>query len=246
MKKTVITMALVFYILSIGITGVPAGENRDYPKRLKRSESFLGIHFDFHAGDDCTEIGKNVDREMIEYIIDMVKPDYVQTDSKGHRGLTSYPTKVGNPAPGFVRDPLKIWREETAEKGVALYVHHSGVWDNEAVKRHPEWARINEEGKPDDRLTSVYGRYVDGLLIPQLKELCDDYGIDGVWCDGECWATERDYGEDVIKAFQKQTGIKDVPRKPEDPYWFEFTEFCRDGFRNYFNHYVTEMHKHNP
>lgn len=27
------------------------------PPRLTRAESFFGIHFDFHAGMDCTNIG---------------------------------------------------------------------------------------------------------------------------------------------------------------------------------------------
>jgi len=92
--------------------------NEDYPERLKRSESFLGIHFDFHAGEDSKEVGKNTNREMIEYIIDMVQPDYIQCDAKGHPGYSSYPTIVGNQAPGIIHDPLKIWREVTAEKGV--------------------------------------------------------------------------------------------------------------------------------
>ena len=243
MKKTGLYGVLVFLLLGAAVAYT--GE-QDYPKRLRRSESFLGIHFDFHAGKDCTEVGKNVDREMIEYIIDMVKPDYVQCDCKGHPGISSYPTKVGNPAPGFIRDPLKIWREVTAERGVALYMHYSGVWDNEAVKQHPEWARINEKDEIDKTLTSVFGPYVDELLIPQLKELSDVYGVDGVWVDGESWATRRDYGKNVIKAFQKQTGIQDIPRKSTDPHWYEFSEFCRDGFRNYVNHYVTEIHKYNP
>ena len=73
MKRTVFYLTLGILILN-GLTGTFAEENRNHPKRLKRSESFLGVHFDFHAGDDCTEIGKNVDREMIEYIIDQVKP----------------------------------------------------------------------------------------------------------------------------------------------------------------------------
>jgi len=67
----------------------------DKPKRLRRSESFLGVHFDFHARDDCTEIGKNVTPEMVERIIDLVQPDFLQCDGKGHPGLASYPTKVG-------------------------------------------------------------------------------------------------------------------------------------------------------
>lgn len=58
------------------------------PKRLRRAESFLGIHFDFHAGDDCTEIGKRTTPEMIEKIIQEVKPDYIQCDCKGHRQLS--------------------------------------------------------------------------------------------------------------------------------------------------------------
>ncbi len=42
---------------------------------------------------------------MIEDIIDRVRPDYLQIDCKGHPGLSSYPTKVGNRAPGFVAIP---------------------------------------------------------------------------------------------------------------------------------------------
>ena len=245
MKRTVFYLTLGIIILFNGLSDTFAEEKRNYPKRLKRSESFLGVHFDFHAGDDCTEVGKNVDREMIEYIIDQVKPDYLQTDCKGHGGISSYPTKVGYPAPGFVRDPLKIWREVTAERGVALYVHYSGIGDFEAVKRHPEWARIDENGKPDSRAVSVFGPYVDKLLIPQIKEIIDDYDIDGIWIDGD-WMIQRDYSEKSIKAFQEQTGITAIPKKPEDPYWFEFTEFAREGWRNFLNHYVTELHKHNP
>ena len=42
--------------------------------RLKRAESFLGIHFDFHAREDCKDMGKRVTPEMVENIIDLVKP----------------------------------------------------------------------------------------------------------------------------------------------------------------------------
>jgi hypothetical protein len=215
------------------------------PARLKRSESFLGIHFDFHAWGDCTEVGKNVTEEMVESIIDQVRPDYIQVDSKGHAGIASFPTKVGTATPGFVKDQLRIWREVTARRGVALYAHYSGVFDCQAVKLHEDWARVTEEGKGDPEKASVFGPYVDELLIPQLEELCDDYGLDGVWVDGECWATGRDYGPGVLEAFRRQTGIENVPRKPEDPNFFEFNQFCREGFRKYMRHYVDAMHRHN-
>jgi hypothetical protein len=216
------------------------------PKRLKRAESFLGIHFDFHAGTDCTEIGKNTSREMIENIITLVQPDYLQVDCKGHRGLSSYPTKVGHPAPGFVSDPLRTWRQVTAERGVSLYMHYSGVWDNEAILRHTGWAVINADGTTNQQATSFFSPYADQLLIPQLRELAGDYGVDGAWIDGECWASMPDWGEPALKAFREATGTTTVPRKPGDPYWREFLDFNRELFRRYVRHYVAEVKKTHP
>jgi hypothetical protein len=226
-------------------TAITAHDNKP-PKRLRRDESFFGIHFDLHARQTDDQIGKNVTPQMITNIIEKVRPDYLQCDCKGHPGISSYPTNVGNRAAGYIGDQLKIWRDVTARHGVALYMHYSGVWDSAAVKHHPEWACINSNGKSDDRMTSVFGPYVDELLIPQLKELRDKYNVDGVWVDGECWAVKHDWSEATIKAFKKQTGISKIPRKPSDPHYLEYTQFCRDGFRKYFNHYVTKLHKHDP
>jgi len=219
---------------------------RTYPPRLTRAESFLGVHFDFHASANDTEIGAHTTPEMIAAIIDQVRPDYVQCDCKGHPGLSSYPTHVGYPAPGVVADALRVWREVTAEHGVALYLHYSGVWDTEAIKHHPDWARIDEDGLPDPDKTSVMGPYVDELLIPQLAELAGDYGMDGVWVDGECWATVRDYSPKMLEAFRQETGITTVPRRPEDPHFWQFTEFCREAFRRYVRHYVRALHLRYP
>jgi hypothetical protein len=221
-------------------------DGKPYPIRLARAESFLGIHFDFHATADCAEIGAHTTREMIAAIVEQVQPDYIQCDCKGHPGYSSYPTRVGYPAPGVVADALRIWREVTAERGVALYLHYSGVWDTEALKHHPDWARIDENGKRDPDKTSVVGPYVDELLIPQLSELAGDYGMDGVWVDGECWATVRDYSPAMLEAFRQETGITAVPRQPEDPHFYAFTEFCREAFRRYVRHYVDTLHARYP
>jgi hypothetical protein len=230
----------------VALVSTAWADDAKLPPRPKRADTFLGMHFDFHAGPDCKEIGKNTTREMIESIIDQVHPDYLQCDCKGHPGLSSYLTQVGNQAPGFVGDPLRIWRQVTAERGVSLYMHYSGIWDSEAIRKHPEWAAIKADGKQSDNATSPFGPYVDQLLIPQLRELAGVYGVDGAWVDGECWATTCDYGEAALKAFQETTGIQDVPRKAGDPHWFEFREFNREAFRKYLRHYITEVKKTNP
>ena len=218
----------------------------DEPVRLRRDQSFLGVHFDFHAGADCMEVGINTTPEMIHAIIDMVRPDYIQTDCKGHPGYSSYPTKVGHPAPGIIGDPLRIWREVTEKRGVALYMHYSGVWDARAIELCPEWAVERSDGTRNIEKTSVFGTYVDQLLIPQLKELAGDYGVDGVWVDGECWATEPDYGERAARMFREATGINDIPKSAADPHWYEWMQFHREGFRKYMRHYVASVRSEHP
>ncbi|MBC7979494.1 MAG: hypothetical protein H7Y36_02915 [Armatimonadetes bacterium] len=234
-----------FWVCTCALAG-QANPGNERVKRLTRAESFFGLHFDFHAGPDCTEIGKNTTPGMIEKIIASAHPDYIQIDCKGHPGLSSYPTKVGNQAPGFVGDPLRVWRDVTAKNGVALYMHYSGVWDSEAIRQHPDWGVISADGKTDANAISFFGPYDEKLLIPQLRELADDYGVDGAWVDGECWASKPDFSEAALRAFRKQTGINKMPRQPGEPHWFEFLQFNREAFRNHIRHYIAEVKKTNP
>lgn len=215
--------------------------------RPTRAESFLGIHHDFHARDIDVPVGANTTPEMVERIITRVRPDYIQTDCKGHHGLSSYPTKVGNPAPNIVGDPLRVWRDVTAEHGVALYVHYSGVVDAKAVELNPEWARLNEFYSEDpSHAVSLFSPYAEELMIPQIKELIDVYDIDGIWVDGDCWGAGRDYSDAALAAFKEETGITDGFLTPADPHYGDFTDWSRDVFRRYLRQYVDELHAYKP
>ncbi len=237
--KKLFTLLLVFSLCNLFGQG-------SMPSRLDRAHSYFGLHFDFHAGPDCKEVGKNVDAAMVNNLIDQVKPDFIQVDCKGHPGYSSYPTKVGNPVPGFVKDQLRIWRDVTASRGVSLYMHYSGVWDARAIELHPNWAAIGPDGIPSKEKTSVFGNYSDSLLIPQLKELSSVYGVDGMWIDGDCWAHQLDYSPKALELFTRKTGLTEIPRKPGDPNWKEFLQFSRDGFKTYVTKYVTTLHEFNP
>ena len=233
-------------LLAAGLAAAVSATAADAPPRMKRADAFLGIHFDFHAGKDCTNVGARTTREMVNLILDKVHPDYIQIDCKGHPGYSSYPTKIGNPAPGIVGDPLKIWREVTRERGVALFMHYSGVWDRYAVAAHPDWAARQADGKPNTSATSVFGPYVDTLMIPQLRELAGDYGVDGAWVDGDCWGATLDYGERPVQEFLRATGASAAPRKPGDPLWNEWKDFHREGYRKYLRHYVDALRASHP
>ena len=224
----------------------PNTETETEKPTLRRSDSFFGLHFDFHANKNDSAVGETFTAEMIDSLLTMVQPDYIQVDCKGHPGISSYPTKVGNAAPRFVKDPLKIWREVTRKHHVALYVHYSGVWDDASAERHPAWMALDAQGKRISGKMSVKGPYVDSLLIPQFKELIDNYDIDGCWIDGECWALQADYSPEMISAFRAETGIRQIPKAFADPGGYEFNEFNRKAFRHYVAHYTDELHRYNP
>ena len=157
-------------------------------------------------------LGADISEDNIRDLLYRVKPDYVQYDCKGHAGWTGYPTAVGWASPGIVKDSLAVWRKATRDVGVGLFIHYSGVWDSKALAEHPDWARVGPDGKRDANATSVFGPYVDELLIPQLKEVTAKYGLDGVWADGECWATQLDYSPRALAAWKAETGYADAPK----------------------------------
>lgn len=215
-------------------------------RRLSRAESYFGLHFDLHPSDKDPALGRDVTEEMIGRIIASARPDYIQYDSKGHAGWLGWPSRVGPSAPNIVQDSLALYRKVTAREGVALYIHFSGVWDGQAVARHPEWARVNEKGERDERNTSTFGPYVDELMIPQLREAARKYELDGAWVDGECWSTAPDYSTRALAAWKKETGRESAPKSKDEPYWAEWLEFNRRQFRQYVKHYVDALHGSHP
>lgn len=244
MKHSLTYIGVIFLAFYFSTTNSIADDKNsadNAPQRLRRSESFFGVHFDFHAGKNVKNIGETTTPEMVQAIIDSLHPDFIQVDSKGHPGLSSYPTKVGNPAPGVVADSLKIWREVTARNGVALYTHYSGVWDSEAVALHPDWAVVNADGSLSKEKNSVFGEYKDQLLIPQLIELALNYKTDGIWVDGECWATCIDYSTKAREAFKQKTGRETIPTSPSQEGWEEWYFFHQEAFRQYLRDYVNKV-----
>ena len=204
---------------------------------------YFGLHFDFHASPercgDCS-IGETLKEEDIRQICRELRPDFIQVDTKGHPGWTSFPSKLGNSMPRFTGNPLQLWRQVTREEGVGLYAHYSGVADTRYTRLHPDHTAKRISGEADVWATRTNGPYVDSLLIPQLCELALDYGLDGAWVDGECWAAIPDYDPRTVAAFREETGL-DAKANPS-----EFKNYCRGLFRQYLRHYVDSVHRRCP
>ena len=215
----------------------------------KRKDSFLGLHFDYHAQPKYGVQGIHLREEDIRDICRLLKPDFIQIDCKGHPGWASYPSKLGNAMPEFAQDTLALWRRVTREEDVALYMHYSGVYDIKYCSEHPNETVRKADGTFSRGTTRTDGKYVDELLIPQLTELAETYGVDGVWVDGECWKATADFHPETLANFEKETGIAlngAVPSSPDSPYYEEYREYNRELFRRYLRHYVDAMHEKYP
>ena len=218
-------------------------------KAKRRSESFFGIHYDFHANPNDPIQGTTLKEEDIREICREIKPDFIQIDCKGHRGWTSYPSKLGNSVNKFDKDTLALWRKVTKEEGVALYMHYSGIYDVKYCMENPEQSIYKADGTYSDTTVRLDGRYADDLLIPQMLELIEDYEVDGIWIDGDCWMGICDFRPETIANFEKETGISlngEIPSSPEHKYYQEYREYSRELFRRYLNHYVDTVHAKHP
>ena len=219
------------------------------PQIKRRKDCFFGIHSDFHAiPKEGLVIGATLKESDIREICECLKPDFIQIDCKGHPGWASYPTKMSNAMPSFKADPLMLWRKVTKEYGIGLYCHFSGVYDEKYCREHPEDAVLNADGNYESAVLP-FSKYYDEYFIPQISELAENYNIDGVWIDGDCWSVKLDYRPETLSEFELQTGIDlggKAPKKFGDPYYYEYSEFTRERFRKSLRHYTDILHKKHP
>lgn len=215
-------------------------------QKMPRAESFFGFHFDFHATRNDMDLGKAFDIAFLDTFLLLTSPDYIQIDSKGHLGYSSYPTKIGSSNNSFVKDPMRIWRDITNKHKISLYVHYSGLWDQQALIEHPEWARINADNTRDSLKVSCLSGYTLERLVPQLREMIHEYNIDGAWIDGDCWATAPDYSPIVTSGFIQANRARKVPSKKGDEYYGEWLDYNRQIFKRYVKNYVDQIHNYKP
>jgi len=209
-------------------------------------EVFFGIHYDLHANANDTNLGAELTHDHLRERLQRVAPDWIQVDCKGHPGYTSWPTTVGSTSPGVVVDGLRIKRDVTAELGIKLGMHYSGVIDQRAIELHPDWARIDLNGEPDRQSTCRMSGYTTELLIPQMLELIDRYEVDGFWVDGENWGAKPCWCERCCAEFTRRTGIHEIPRQNSDAHWESWLSFHRDLFVEHVTTYANAIHERNP
>ncbi len=230
-----------------------------YRGRWHDKRCYFGFHHDLHVIPSDRDIGTHCTPEELVPMLRLTGADFVQTDSKGHTGLTSWFSKTPNASvgPGVVQDALAGWRAATRKLGLPLHAHYSGIYDVSAGTKHPQWCIRTASGQPLGAgfmgMTSPNGdrmcprsRYADELMIPQLLELIDRYGVDGFWVDGDLWAMEPCYCNRCRTAFRQKTASPSLPRAPATRTGPPGGSFTRQSFDQYVTRYCDAVHRHKP
>lgn len=216
----------------------------------KRKDLFFGVHIDEAVDDSDSMVGIFFDKSIIERICTEIKPDFIQSDAKGWKGLSCYPTEVGIRAKDVRNNILKGWQEVAARYEIPIYAHFCSLVNRAAGRTRPEWAAVNIESGTDradiyrNTYMSLYGPYVDEQLIPQMKEIAS-CGYNGIWVDAESWATQLDCSDWARIAYRKETGKK-IPASREDPDFDAYLAWIRKGFKDYVSKYIAEVKKDFP
>lgn len=228
-----------------------------YSGKWHGKKVYFGLHYDLHAGQQDTDLGARCSPRELKPLLRMMAPDFVQTDCKGHPGLTSWYSKTpgATVSPGVVKDAMRQWRDATRELGMPLHCHYSGIWDAAAAAKQPGWAIRDPNGKPVGAPIATSGEltdqrmcprspYLDKLMLPQMIELIDRYQVDGFWVDGDLWAMEPCYCDRCRTAWTAATGITEPPVDEKDPNWVRWWNFTRESFEAYVTRYCDAIHAH--
>ncbi len=71
-------LAPLLFLLSISLFAQTLKAQEPSRNPLKRADSFLGLHFDFHATNKDNKVGETLSEKMVDSMLILIKPDYVQ------------------------------------------------------------------------------------------------------------------------------------------------------------------------
>lgn len=142
------------------------------------------------------------------------------------------------------RDFLAELMPECKRQHIRLLAYFNAFYDGNP--EFAQWACVDRRGNrivypppwPANAL-SMYSPYREKLL-EQVRELFQNYGIDGLWLDG---ATYPPYANDpwTRQAFQKQTG-----KSIDDASVDELRRFASDSVTSWYREIADLVHKLNP
>ncbi len=107
---------------------------------------------------------------------------------KDHTGFCFYPTKTGVMHPRLKINLTKGMSDELHKRGMKAIAYVNFGMDGEAARRRPEWRQEKAPGvyfttKDHFADLCLYSGYLDEYMLPVLKEMLTECGVDGFFLD---------------------------------------------------------------
>jgi len=160
------------------------------------------VHLDFHTSEFIPGIGEKFNKKQWQETLKLGHVNQINIFAKCHHSWSYYPTKVGEMHPNLKFDLLGAQIEACHEIGVKCPIYYSVGWSATEADEHPDWVAREKNGqfqgllwdfdaKPTDVKTenawlwlcpANTGPYHQHIM-KQVKEICENYEVDGFWFD---------------------------------------------------------------
>ena len=148
------------------------------------------IHLDFHNSPLIPDVGSEFEADRFADDLSRAAVNYVVCFAKCHHGMCYYNARQGRRHPSLTFDLLRAQIEACHKRDIAVSAYLSVVWEEEAARLHPEWQQLGPDGTPrhkipGDRWATVClnSPYIEEMLLPQVREVTENYEVDGLWFD---------------------------------------------------------------
>ncbi|MCL3779487.1 hypothetical protein EMN47_03700 [Prolixibacteraceae bacterium JC049] len=139
------------------------------------------IHLDFHTGGFVENIGSKWNPDEFAKTLADNGLNSVTIFAKGHHGYAYYDTKIGTRHPGLDFDLMKAQIDACHKYGLKVLIYFSiqvdELWGSTEEGDNRNWVKFMDvDANPDKS-------YVKDYTWPMIREVIENYDIDGFWFD---------------------------------------------------------------
>ena len=157
-------------------TGIPSAAKKGWEYDVSRK-----IHLDFHTAAYVDKIGSKWNPDEFAATLADNGLNAVTVFAKGHHGFAFYNTKIGTVHPGLDFDLLKEQIEACHKRGIKVLAYFSvnvdELWATTEEGVNPNWEKFQQvDANPGKS-------YIKDYTWPMIREVVENYDIDGFWFD---------------------------------------------------------------
>ena len=214
-------------------------------------ERFRKVYWEFNNLPEVPDIGTNFNPEAVSAALRRAHIQAVHFTSKDMYGYCYYETKAGAKHPHLKRNLLREVIEVCHCNDVKVISTFQLVFDDRIARAHPDWRAVNAKGEyyttwGIDPLC-VNTPYLEEYVLPQLRELVEQYDIDAVFLDPIAYRIEqlRCYCPRCRTKFKEQFG-REIPLETGSSLGLRCVEWRRELFNDFRSSCCKTIHEVKP